>query len=145
MKFKTNISALFLAILVFASSNGIALFEHICNTSNTRSFCLFSPPTCENEKPTKSCCEEKSEKKQKDCCEHKEIFSKLNIEGFTEKIFKLKTTEIEIFTAFFTPFSTPINQQILDKFYVGVPPPNNIYTIQYLLRPTPVALNVFRC
>lgn len=145
MKFKTNISALLLALLVFVSSNGIALFEHICNTSNTRSYSLFVAPSCENEKPVSSCCEKMGIKKTKGCCEHKGIYSKLNIEGFTEKILQLKTiNDITLYTIY-TPLSFVYNHQVYNALYLGVPPPDNLFIIQNLLRPTPVGLQTFRC
>jgi len=146
MKFKTNISALLLALLVFVSGNGIALFEHICNTSKSSSFCVFTQPKCENEKPTSSCCKKSGTKEKKGCCEHKEFYSKLNIEGFTAKQFQLiKLLEQEVnfkYLSFdFSYFST----QIFKDHYSGIPPPDNLHTIKYLLRPTSSGLQVFRC
>jgi hypothetical protein len=50
MKFKTNIPALLMALLVFIASNGIVLSEHICNSSHTRDLSLFTTAACEMEK-----------------------------------------------------------------------------------------------
>jgi len=145
MKFKTNIFALLLAILVFASSNGVALFEHICNTANTRSYCLFLPPSCENEEPVSPCCEKMGWKQKKNCCQHKQFFSKLNIEGFTAKQFQLKTVDKKLFIKSFVIFNEDYSQQVFENHYSGIPPPDNLFTIKYTLRPSPIVLQVFRC
>lgn len=145
MKFKTNIPVLLLATLFFVASNGIAVFEHICNTSNTRSFCVFSQPSCENEKPLSPCCEKMGFKKKDNCCTHTQIFSKLSIEGFTAKQLQLKSIEKQISFNFLPADFFQHNKQLFENYYSGLPPPDNISEIQSLLQPTLVGLQTFRC
>jgi hypothetical protein len=91
-----------------------------------------------------SCCSKKIENKIK-CCEHKQLYKKLTIEGFTAKQLQLKSLDKEIQTSYFSIYSFICSQQVLDNYYAGIPPPDNLFTIHYLLRPTPVALQTFRC
>lgn len=144
MKFKTNISGILLAALIFVSGNGIAISEHICNISGTHDFSFFKEAQCEMEKPQSSCCSKKMEEKN-NCCEHKQFFSKLNIEGFIAKQLQIKSIQKEITSNqsyFYTDF---FNQQITDFIFTCIPPPDNLHIIKYLLRPTPVGLQIFRC
>ena len=144
MKFKTNIPALLMALLVFIASNGIVLSEHICNTSHTRDYSLFSKANCEMEKQVASCCAKKIVAKN-GCCEHKQFFKKLPIEGFIANQIELKPYEKLVSNDFWIN-SFSFNHQInYDRYITGIPPPDNLYTIKYLLRPTPVELQVFRC
>ena len=145
MKFKTNISALLLAVLVFIASNGIAVFEHICNTSQTRSYSLFVKPVCEMEKPLAPCCAKMGLTKKKGCCAHKQFFSKLSIEGFTAKQLQLNPIEKQISSDFLSPNFFSYNKQIFENYYSGLPPPRNGYQIKWLIQPSPVELQTFRC
>lgn len=145
MKYKTNISALLLAILVFTASNGIAAFEHICNTSNIRSFCIFTEPTCENEAPLSPCCEKVGLKKKKNCCTHTQIFSKLSVEGFTAKQLQIKPIEKQNDPNFITNNFSIFNRQIFENHYSGLSPPHNIFQIKSILQPSLQELQIFRC
>lgn len=145
MKYKINIPAIFLAILVFIASNGVAMFEHICNTSNTITYCLFTPPNCENENTSSQCCEKMGLKIKKDCCEHKQFFSKLNIEGFTANQIQIKPLEKVIIKDIFFNLAFSHFNSISQNYISGIPPPGNLLFIKYLLRPTPVSLQTFRC
>lgn len=144
MKFKTNIPALFMALLVFVTSNGFAISVHICNTSHSRDFALFSKADCGMEKQVATCCPEKAVKK-KDCCEHKQFFKKLPIEGYTSTQIELKPFEKLIVNDYWVISSVFSYQFNYDRYITGIPPPDNLYTIKYLLRPTPVELQIFRC
>jgi hypothetical protein len=144
MKHKINIPGILLALLVFISGNGLAISEHICNTSRTHDYSLFSEADCEIEKPQSSCCSKKMEKKN-NCCEHKQLFSKLNIEGFIAKQLHLKSIQKEITSDQSYFYTDYFNQQITHYTYSGIPPPDNLHTIKHLLRPTPVGLQIFRC
>lgn len=145
MKYKINTSALLLAMLVFTASNGIAAFEHICNTSNTRSFCLFTDPTCENEAPLSPCCEKMGYKKKDDCCTHTQIFSKLSVEGFTAKQLQIKLLEKQFNSKLSTNNLSPFNHQIFENYYSGLHPPNKLYHIKSALQPSSQKLQIFRC
>jgi hypothetical protein len=145
MKYKTNISAILLATLIFVASNGIAVFEHICNTSNTRSFCVFTEPTCENEEVLSPCCEKIGFKKKDNCCTHTQIFKKLPIEGFTAKLLQLNPVEKQSDIKLFSLSHSNFSQQILEKYYSGLSPPENIYQIKSLLQPSSIRLQIFRC
>lgn len=146
MKFKTNISALLLATLVFVAGNGIAVFEHICNSSQTHSFSLFTKSICEMEKPVPSCCAKKAALiKKKNCCDHKQFFSKLSVEGFVAKQLHLKPIEKQTGLNFLAPYFYHYNKQLFESHYSGLPPPDNVFQIQSLLQPTPVELQTFRC
>lgn len=144
MKLKTNIPALLMALLVFVASNGIALSEHICNSSHTRNYSLFTSGGCGMEKQVSSCCAKKVIT-EKGCCEHKQFFKKLPIEGFTASQLLIKPLEKLVLNDYWVN-SYAIGHQInYDRYITGIPPPNNLYTIKYLLRPTPVELQIFRC
>jgi len=146
MKFKTNISALLLATLFFVASNGIAVFEHICNTSRTHSYSLFIKPACEMEKEVKPCCTEKPAiAKSKNCCDHKQFFSKLSVEGFTVKKMQLKPLEKQLSLNFFPAYFFHYNKRLFESYYSGLPPPDNNYRILSLKQPSSVALQTFRC
>ena len=144
MKFKTNIPALLMALLVFITSNGFALSVHICNSSHTRDIAIFSKADCGMEKQVASCCPEKVVKK-KGCCENKQFFKKLPIEGFTSTQIELKPFEKLIVNDYWINSSVFSYQFNYDRYITGIPPPDNLYTIKYLLRPTPVELQIFRC
>lgn len=144
MKFKTNIPALLMALLVFITSNGIVLSEHICNTAHSRNYSLFTKTNCKMEQQASSCCSKKTVTKNS-CCEHKQIFKKLPIEGFTAKQLKVKTTQNELNASYYN-LNFYLNQlQIIDKYYNGIPLPDNLITIKSLLRPRLVVLQIFRC
>ena len=133
-----------MALLVFTTSNGVALSVHICNSSNTKDFAFFTKADCGMEKQVATCCPEKSVKK-KGCCEHKQFFKKLPIEGFTANQIVLKPFEKLVLNDYWIN-SYSFNHQInYDRYITGIPPPDNLYTIKYLLRPTPVELQIFRC
>jgi hypothetical protein len=144
MKYKTNISAILIAFVVLFATNGVVVFEHICNTNHSRDFSILKDKKCEMEKPVASCCAKKGIKK-KDCCEHKQFFSKLSYDGFTAKQLEVNSIEKEIKLHFLANNFLHFNQQIFETYYSGIPPPDNLYTIKYLLRPTSVELQVFRC
>ena len=144
LKNKTNIPAIFLAMLVFIASNGVAFSEHICNTSRTHNFSVFTKASCEMEKKVSSCCKEKKETKN-NCCQHKQFFKKLPIEGFTANQIELKPIGKLVLNDLWVnahSFDYKIN---FDRCISGIPPPDNLYTIKYLLRPTPIELQIFRC
>ena len=145
MKYKTNISALLLATLIFVASNGIAAFEHICNTSHTRSFCVFEQPKCENEEPLSPCCEKMGFKKKDNCCTHTQIFSKLSYDGFTAKQLQLNPIEKQISSDFLLTNFFNFNQQVFENYYSGLPPPDNLYHIKSKLQPSSIKLQIFRC
>ncbi len=148
MKFKVNITALSLAALIFVASNGVALFEHICNTSHTRSFSLFSDTSCNQEKEAVSCCKKEQKlpaQKAKDCCEEKQFFSKLNIEGFTAKQLLLKSLMLfEMPVTWLHTFGTVL-QLNFENYYSGLSPPDNLHIILSCLQPDTTSLQVFRC
>jgi hypothetical protein len=145
MKYKTNISAILLATLVFVASNGIAVFEHICNTSNTRSFCVFTEPTCENEEVLSPCCEKMGLKPKEDCCSHTQIFSKLYFEGFIAKQMFLIPIEKQINANLFSINLFSFSQQIFENHYSGLSPPDNLFQIKSILQPSSIKLQIFRC
>jgi hypothetical protein len=143
MKFKTNIPALLMALLVFITSNGIVLSEHICSSTRSHDYSLFTTVGCEMERQV-SCCANKVIP-AKGCCEHKQFFKKLPIEGFTANQIELKPFEKLVLNDYWIN-SYSFNHQInYDRYITGIPPPDNLYTIKYLLRPTPVELQIFRC
>lgn len=96
------------------------------------------------EKPVSSCCKQKKATK-KNCCEHKQFFKKLPIEGFVANQIQLKPIEKVVFKDYF--FNTFSFHSILnaEKNISGIPPPDNLHQIKYLLRPTSVGLQTFRC
>ena len=145
MKYKTNKSALLLAAIVFMAYNGIAVFEHICNTTNTRSFCLFSEPVCKNEKPQSPCCKKSGLKKKADCCSHKQIFSKLSVEGFIAKQLFIKPLEKQNSSYFFSVNLFSFNQHAFEDYYSGLSPPDNLFQIKSILQPSSIKLQIFRC
>lgn len=144
MKYKTNIPALLMALLVFTASNGISLSEHICNTNRTHDYSLFKKADCSMEEPVATCCPGKTEDKNK-CCENKQFFKKLPVEGFTSTQIELKPFEKLIVNDYWINSSVFSYQFNYDRYITGIPPPDNLYTIKYLLRPTPVELQIFRC
>lgn len=144
MRFKTNIPALLMDMLVFVASNGIILSEHICNTQHTRGYALFTKAVCDMERQVSSCCSAK-ELPKKDCCEHKQFFKKLPIEGFIANQIELKPYDKSILSDYWINFYTFSHQINFDRYITGIPPPDNVYTIKYLLRPTPSELQIFRC
>ena len=144
MKNKTNIPAIFLAILVFIASNGIVLSEHICNTNSSRDFSMFTNTNCDMEKNVSSCCK-KNQKPKNNCCQHKQHFKKLPVEGFTANQIQIKPLEKVILKdVFFNTSSFHLNI-ISERFISGIPPPDNLFLIKFLLCPTPVGLQTFRC
>lgn len=144
LKFKTNIPALFLALLVFGASNGIVLSEHICNTSNSRNFSFLTNASCDMEKPVSSCCKQKKETKN-NCCQHKQFFKKLPIEGFVANQINLKPFDKIVLKDYFYHSFSFLSLSNVEKNISGIPPPDNLYQIKYLLRPTSVGLQTFRC
>ncbi len=144
MKFKINIPALLVALLVFVTSNGIAISEHICNSTRTHGYSLFTKGGCGMEKQVSSCCANKVTPK-KGCCEHKQFFKKLSIEGFTAMQIVLKPMEKLGLNDFWVNTYSFIHNINFDRYISGIPPPDNLNTIKYLLRPTPVGLQIFRC
>ncbi len=144
MKFKTNISALLLALLVFISTNGVALSHNICNTAGTHSLSFFfykSYSGAENKES--SCCGMKNLKSSKPCCEHKQIFQKLKFDGFTAKEFEVKSYKIVSSLFIFNGFTSSILYASA-KNHSGIPPPD-ILQIKDLLRPTLAGLQTYRC
>lgn len=146
MKTKVNISALLLALLVLVSSNGIALFEHICDSSKTKDYSFFSEINCEKEVKTTSCCNKPAIEESSNCCSHSQFFSKLSIEGFTAKQLKINSVE-DFLIPFFNALAINILPSYIAQLHIGLPPPDNLYTtiIKSHLAPSSVKLQVFRC
>jgi hypothetical protein len=138
-----NIPALLLALLVAVSTNGVAFYEHICNRSNSREYSVFSE-SCKMEQAAHSCCAKPAVKKKR-CCEHKQFFSKLNYDGFTAKQLKVKAAE-DIHQKYFGGHAPLLgNTVVLENYYCGLPPPDNLHWIAYQLHPSAILLQVFRC
>ena len=133
-----------MALLVFVAGNGVALSEHICNTSGTHDYSVFWKADCKMERKIASCCAKKIETK-KGCCQHKQFFKKLPIEGFTAKQTSLKSSEKIVLKDFLMNSYLLKNKINFDRSITGIPPPYSLYTIKYLLRPTSVELQIFRC
>lgn len=148
MKNKTNIFALCLAAIVFISSNGVALIEHICNTSNTTNFGFLSNSNCNHNKVKECCSHNKKQNEVKEnCCSEKYIYSKLNVEGFTAKAKAIKNIDLEKYLKTFIDINLvyfPI-QKI--KQYIGLPPPNYTYIfhVKSTLKPTLSKLQMMLC
>ena len=144
MKYKFKLSAVLLALLFLVASNGVAIFEHICNTANDRQYSIFGKISCKMETPAASCCAKASTTK-KNCCNHKQHFGKLNVEGFTANKVVLKhILHTYIFTYTTLPTYT-VNIAITSSFYSGLTPPNNTAIIQSHLQPSSIKLQLFRC
>ncbi|MFN8237226.1 MAG: hypothetical protein U0T77_03570 [Chitinophagales bacterium] len=145
MKYKTNIPALIVAFVVLFTTSGVFVFEHICNTSKTRSFSMVTKPACDMEKTAASCCNKKPAPKKKDCCEHKEFFSKLNAEGFLSKLMVIKPVE-KIQDNFFCYTHSAFTPNAYNFYYSsGLSPPEYYLQIKSLLLPERSELQVFRC
>jgi hypothetical protein len=144
MKFKTNIPALLMALLVFITSNGIVLSEHICNTAHSRNYSLFTKTNCKMEQQASSCCSKRTVAKNS-CCEHKQIFKKLPIEGFITNQIELKHLKKLVPVDFSIHVYSYNLKPNYDTYISGIPLPDNLFTIKYTLRPTPIVLQVFRC
>ena len=144
MKYRFNIPALFLALLMFTTTNGIAISEHICNTSQTHTFSLFSKAACDMEKQASSCCANKVVTNKKGCCEHRQYFSKLNIEGFTACQIHLTPYKIVTHYFYFNDF-TCLTKYDLEHHFSGLPPPDNLYKIKALLQPSFSDLQIYLC
>jgi hypothetical protein len=145
MKFKTNIPALMMALLVFVATTGISAFEHICNSTQSRSLSFFlNTSSCEMDKVPPPCCAKLGIKK-KGCCEQKQFFSKLSYEGFTAKQLELKKVE-KVFESHpgFIAFSS-FHKINLENYFRGLPPPDNLFDIKSSLQPFPSDLQNFRC
>lgn len=145
MKYRFNIPALLLSALVLVASNGIAVFEHICNTSQTRNYSVFLKTKCDMEKPVAPCCAKKGIVKKKNCCKHKEFFSKLSIDGFTAKLVELKKVKKELSLKNISAYSFNLLSRYRNNYFSGLSPPDNLYHIKALLQPTPSELQIFRC
>jgi len=145
MKYRINIPALLLAVLFLVASNGIAVFEHICNSSNTHHYYFFSKVACEMDKPLAPCCAQKIAPIKKNCCADKQFFSKLSVEGFTAKSFILKQVErYYVFACIVYPTHL-IDKRLTEYYYCGLAPPGNMFTIQSFLQPKHSRLQIFLC
>ena len=143
MKRKYNISALLLALLVFISTNGLALSHNICNTAGTHSISFFFYKSYSGtEKKEMTCCGMKS-KSSKPCCEHKQTFKKLKFDGFTAKEFQVKNYKIVSSVFVVNDFNTFISYAAV-KNHSGIPPPDILH-IKDLLCPTLAGLQTYRC
>ncbi len=146
MKNKYKISALLLALLFLVTSNGVAIFEHICTSSNAKDYSFFGKISCKMEKPTASCCAKPAKQPNKNgCCKHKQYFSKLNVEGFTASQLELKHKLYHSYISYIALLISNINVALANSFYSGLAPPNNTAIIQSLLQPSSIKLQVFRC
>jgi hypothetical protein len=126
------------------ASNGLAISEHICNTSKTHSFSFFISGKCGMEKVVTACCGSKNvTSNTKPCCQHKQIFSKLSYDGFIAKEFHVKPYKIVNIHFLVNDYTTFISALPI-SIYSGLSPPDNPH-IQYLLRPTLSGLQVYRC
>lgn len=147
MKNKTNIFALCLAAIVFISSNGVALIEHICNTSNTSIFGLLSDSDCKHKKADECCASKKHYEVKENCCTEKYFFSKLNVEGFTAKATIIKNIDVEKYFKTLIDFHAASLSIYKIKQYIGLPPPDNVYIfeIKSSLKPTLSKLQTMLC
>jgi hypothetical protein len=146
MKYRFNIPALFLAVLFLVASNGIAVFEHFCSSSNSYQFSFFDKIVCKMEKPVASCCAKKIQAiKKNDCCSHSHFFSKLNVEGIASSVFSIKHLEKQFapIIAFITTYK--IIPHLTENYYSGVAPPQNKYIVASQLQPHLSELQVFLC
>ncbi len=145
MKYKINISALLVALLVFVSTNGFIVFEHICNTSRNSDFSILAKTSCDNDKPLAACCAKMGIQKKKGCCENKQFFNKLSIEGFTAEKTKLVTPKAEVNNYFINSSTYKTSTITFESHYSGLPPPDNLFEIQFYLKPSPERLQVVLC
>ena len=145
MKYKTNIPALIVALVVLFTTSGVFVFEHICTSSKTRNFSMVTQPTCDMENPAASCCNEKPVASKKNCCEHKQFFNKLTVEGFLSKSMVLKPTE-KIQDNFFCFSNNTFTPNAYTFYYSsGLSPPGDFLQLRPLLLPERSELQVFRC
>lgn len=145
MQFKTNISALLVAIVVFFSTNGIFIFEHVCNSAQTRNFSVLKQTSCEMEKNVGSCCKKIQETKKKNCCEHKQFYSKLSYDGLLSKVMDIKPLIKLLNESCFFTHNVPSFSTTLISSASGLSPPDYIREIKPLLLPTQADLQVYRC
>lgn len=147
LKTKTNIFALFLAAIVFISSNGVALIEHICNTSNTTNFGFLSDNNCKHNEVQDCCSHKKQPVLKENCCTEKYFYAKLNVEGLIAKAKVLKNIDVD---KYFKPFITFNSTNLAIhkiKQYIGLPPPNNTYVfeVKSSIKPTLSKLQIMLC
>lgn len=147
MKNKTNIFALCLAAIVFISSNGVALIEHICNTSNTTNFGFLSNNNCDHKKVEDCCTHKKQYEVKENCCSEKYIYAKLNVEGFIAKVKAIKNIDLEKHLKTFIDYNFVFFSIQKIKQYIGLPPPNYtyIFDIKSTLKPTLSKLQMMLC
>ena len=146
MRNKINTPAILLAMLFLIASNGVAVFEHICNSSNARHYTFFSKMTCKMEAPVAPCCAKKNQDlKKKKCCEHKQFYSKLQVDGFTAKPLVLKPNISPIFQLYGNVNTYTINPVLTEQYYSGLAPPVNHFLIQFNLQPTQQELQIYLC
>jgi hypothetical protein len=99
-----------MAVVLFISTTGIALFEHHCNTNGTSSFAVFSPIECSHHcshhGDCNQCCSSQSEnncsipqKETSDCCNDIFHFLKVDIQATYSvvSVHKIQPLAIDIF------------------------------------------------
>lgn len=144
MKQQLNIPVLIIAFVMLFATNGIVVFEHICNSSHSRDLSILKSNACEMEKPVASCCAKKVVTK-KDCCEHKFYFKKLTAEFTTQEIAEIQHHDLFDVLCFTYTTHTSLHQEVLENFYSGLSPPGNYFIIQSLLQPTRQKLQIYLC
>lgn len=125
---------------------GIPVIEHICHSTQSTSFGLFST-SCQKEKESNDCCKPNKNNKKK-CCENKFNYERLDYQGHPESAFEIRTTTFTQFKSdcFHYAFVLALNTQAYLSLRNELPPDKfSTFLILYKLRPQSARLQVFRC
>lgn len=127
-----------MAVVLFISSTGIALFEHHCNTNGTSSFAVFSPVDCNDHcshhSSCSSCCSTDKdskcnipEKKTNDCCNDIFHFIKADIQAIsaTSTSIKIEAVAVDFFQSVVSHQQTIVfsDNELKGCAYTPKPPP----------------------
>lgn len=146
MKTFSKIGIIVSLFIFLTAAIGVPFIEHVCYSSNTRTFALFSD-TCEKDTQKDSCCKDKQKNTSKKCCENKYTYHRLVYQGQKENNFQLKFSKNKTEkTNYFSFYQALSESQILLSFR-ALPLPDKIraQAINGLLSTNPELLQIFRC
>lgn len=122
MLLKRQILSWISILVFFTSTTGVAIYEHICHSSNTKSVALNHIACDQDNKKSDDCCS--GESSHSDCCDMGVSFEKYSPDGQTEQFKFSKIVKCELTTPQFFEWQEWNTNRYIESVSILPNPPN---------------------